>query len=530
MKWLHILLLTFLLPTTSYTQSKENILLGELTKYRTCFDVNHYDLNIAVDFNNRSISGYNIISFTGKQEENILQIDLVANMVIDSIEFESKLLPFSREHRAVFVTLPHTIQIDSTYRLKVNFHGIPHQAENAPWDGGFVWTKDNNGLPWLGVACQGDGASYWWPNKDHLSDEPDSVMITCNYPSNLFFVGNGNLVKDTIHQDTRTTTWKTEHNINNYNVTLNIADYVHFSDSYIRGTDSLDLDYYILSYNKEKAKKQFQQVKPMLESFEKHFGPYPFPKDGYALVETSYLGMEHQSAIAYGNKYQKGYLGRYPKNIDFDFIIIHETGHEWWGNSISMNDRADMWIHESFCTYSEALYVEDLYGHESMLDYLVYQKSFINHKSPVQGILHTNTSGNHTDMYYKGSWALHSLRNIIQNDSLWHACILELAKKYQRKNVDGKEVISFMANKLNKNLDSFFKLYFEGVNIPKLVTKTNSNGRMVKIKGLPKDLHFPVNIGGKTIELNNRWKPSPLPLSELQKYLERHFLLDTEKQ
>ncbi len=530
MKSLYLILLFALINTGLIAQSEEHILLGELSPLRTCFDVHHYDLDLTIDFQDRSISGLNTISFSGVLPSNTMQLDLANNLQIDSIILDDIHLNYSRTHRAIFITLSEALVVGNNYQIDVYFHGIPHQAKNAPWDGGFVWSKDQNGKDWLGVACQGDGASYWWPNKDHLSDEPDSVRVTCTYPSELFFVGNGNLENDSIDGSTRTTSWKTQHTINNYDITLNIADYIHFSDQYRKGDYMLDLDYYVLSYNKAKAEKQFQQVKPMLESFEKHFGPYPFPKDGYALVETSYLGMEHQSAIAYGNKYLKGYLGRYPKDIDFDFIIIHETGHEWWGNSVSMNDRADMWIHESFCTYSEALYVEDLYGYEDMLDYLVYQKDFINHESPIQGIPHTHSSGNHTDMYYKGSWALHSLRNMVQNDSLWRACIFQLAKTYKRSNVDGKEVIDFMSKKLNRSLDSFFELYFEGTEIPRLKVQRTKKGLKVKIANLPKDLSFPINIEGNSLSLNGKWQLVTCSLPNLQKYLARRYLLHTEIQ
>ncbi len=528
MRSLFIAFLTILFSFSVLAQKTEKQLLGELTPIRSCYDVNHYDLNLDIDFNNKTISGYNTISFTAQYSSSTIQIDLAQNMQVDSILMAGNSLPFGREHRAIYTHLNQELVPNHHYKLKVFFHGQPIQAQNAPWDGGFVWEKDENGNPWLGVACQGDGASYWWPNKDHLSDEPDSILVTCTYPSDLFFVGNGNLEKDTTVGNSRTTTWKTNHTINNYNVTLNIADYIHFSDKYIRENDSLSLDYYVLRYNRSKAEEQFEQVKPMLASFEKHFGPYPFPKDGYALVETAYLGMEHQSAIAYGNKYQKGYLGRYTKDIDFDFIIIHETGHEWWGNSVSMNDRADMWIHESFCTYSEALYVEDLYGHEAMLDYLVYQKDFINHASPIQGIPHTHSTGNHTDMYYKGSWALHSLRNIVQNDSLWMACIFELAEKYKRKNVDGQEVLAFMSEKLNMDLDSFFKLYFTELEIPKLKMRVCNKGVKVKLEGLPKDLQMPLNIDGQIIHLSKNWKKVSFKPTTIKEYLRRHFLLDIQ--
>lgn len=523
-----ILSTVFFLLSSLYAnaQSKEHMLLGTLNNNRSCYDVHHYNLDLAIDFDQKSIAGSSTLSFIGLSKEKQIQIDLHPSMSISQILLDGQTLNFNREERAVYIDLKTALIPQKKYALTVYFNGIPPQAKNAPWDGGFVWTKDENGNDWLGVACQGDGASYWWPNKDHLSDEADSATVTCTYPEHLFFVGNGNLFKDKISNGKRTTSWKTKHNINNYNITLNIADYIHFSDIRVLDNDSLNLDYYVLSYNKEKAKEQFRQVKPMLKSFEKRFGPYPFPEDGYALVETSYLGMEHQSAIAYGNKYKKGYLGRYPKDIDFDFIIIHETGHEWWGNSLSMNDRADMWIHESFCTYSEALYVEDIYGYDAMLDYLAYQKNFINNKSPIQGTHGTHQSGNHTDMYYKGSWALHTLRSIVDNDPLWHKSIYDLANTYKRSNLDGIEVIDFMSSKLNLNLNGFFRLYFETTKLPKAKIRKTAGGSRIRIKQLPETLAFPIEVNGIQYEITNRWNKIPIRPEALKNYLERHFLLE----
>ena len=282
-------------------------------------------------------------------------------------------------------------------------------------------------------------------------------------------VCNGNLISiDSLDKNLKYN-WLVSYPINNYNVTINVADYVHFDDVHINeNEDSLRLDYYVLRGNSEKAKVQFMQVHETLKCFESAFGPYPFLNDGYALVETPYLGMEHQSAIAYGNKFEKGYRGRFPAEMDFDYIIIHETGHEWWGNSVSATDVADLWIHESFCTYSEAVFVECKYGYDKMLEYLAYQKDFINNSSAIQGPLNVNKHGNATDMYYKGSWMIHTLRNVLGTDHIFKAILKELALTFYHQTVNSEDVISFINSKVDDNLDGFFKQYLTVKELPVL--------------------------------------------------------------
>jgi aminopeptidase N len=450
------------------TFTQKDTLRGTLSKERTWFDVNYYHLNLEVDPVSKSIAGFNDIAFTVLKSSNVLQLDLFENMLIDSVIYKGLSCDVSRTFDAFFVDLPYDLNVGSYELLRVYYHGTPIEAKRAPWDGGFVWKKDESGLPWIGVACQGMGASAWWPCKDHLSDEPDSMRITCSVPKEIQFVGNGNLESEFIKEDKRVSTWKVSYPINTYNVTLNIADYSHLSDVYIINADTLALDYYVLKGNEQKAEQQFQQVKPMLSIYEELFGAYPFWNDGYALVETPYLGMEHQSAIAYGNKYKPGYLGRYPGEMDFDFIVIHESGHEYWGNSVSMNDLADMWIHESFCTYTEALYVEKLYGYESMLEYLLYQKDFIDGGSPILGRRDVNHQGNHTDMYYKGSWMLHSIRNTINNDSLWFSIIKGVAQEFAIRNCDGEEIIDYICDKSGVDLRTVFNQYLAYAEVPVL--------------------------------------------------------------
>ncbi len=454
--------------------SLRDTLRGALSPERTWFDISYYNLSIDLDIETKSISGFNDIAFNVLKESKTIQLDLFENLSIDSVVYEGVLCSTNRLFDTFFVELPFDLKIGEHKSIRIYYHGQPIAAKNAPWDGGFVWKKDPLGLPWIGVACQGLGASSWWPCKDHLSDEPDSMRITCAVPKKVRFIGNGNLEADSMLGDKRVSTWKVSYPINTYNVTLNIADYSHLEDVYISNSDTLALDYYVLKGNEEKAIKQFAQVKPMLAVYEELFGTYPFWNDGYALVETPYLGMEHQSAIAYGNKYKPGYLGRYPGDMDFDFIVIHESGHEYWGNSVSMNDIADMWIHESFCTYTEALYVEQIYGYNSMLEYLLYQKEFISGRSPILGVHGLNHKGNSTDMYYKGSWMLHSIRNTLNNDSLWFSVVKDIAQNYTLANCDGYELIEFVCTKSGVDLKPIFNQFLTHADLPVLTYYFNN--------------------------------------------------------
>ena len=401
-----------------YQFTEADTLRGMLRPERTCYDVTFYDLQIKVDIDNRYISGYNEIHFKTISDFSKIQIDLFENMKITKIVFERNNLNFVRIHNAVFIDFPQQNK-GVTNSFRVYYEGYPRTAKRAPWDGGFTWSKDKNGNPWVAVSCEGIGASLWFPNKDHLSDEPDSVRIGVAVPNDLTCVSNGNLENTISEKDYKRFNWLVSYPINNYNITLNIADYAHFSDTYkSEDGENLALDYYVLPENLIKAKKHFEQVKPMLAAYEKFFGKYPFWDDGFALVETPYLGMEHQSAIAYGNQYKRGYLGgMIPNGINFDYIIIHESGHEYWGNSISCGDHAEMWIHESFCTYSEALYVEYMYNYKEAIRYLNFQRNFVENRKPILGPMNVNFDGwDHSDHYYKGALILNTLRSSINDD------------------------------------------------------------------------------------------------------------------
>ena len=493
--------------------SRAEVLRGSLRPERTCFDVNYYELAIDLDIDNKKISGTNKMYFTSVENFTKIQIDLFDNMVLDKIIFKGKALSFEREFNAVFVNFPYEIKKNSQQMIEMFYHGKPIVAKNAPWDGGFSWKKDKENNQWIAVSCEGIGASLWWPNKDHLSDEPDSMRVSCTIPKKLTFVGNGVLEKNIVNEDKRTMTWKMSYPINNYNVTLNIGKYVNFQDDFISTIDGekLILDYWVMPYNLDKAKVHFQQVKPMLEAHEKYFGKFPFWNDNFKLVETPYLGMEHQTAIAYGNDYKKGYAGSdYSRiGLDFDYIIIHESGHEYWGNLVSADDMADLWIHEGFCTYSEALYVEHLFGYKKAIEYINAKKPSIGNKKPILGEYGYNNEGD-GDMYNKGMLFLNTLRHIINNDELWFEILKEMTtEKFAYKTINTNDVIRFFNKKTNMDLTNIFMQYLGHADIPVLyysVKKIKGKNYTISYKWLTdvKDFKMPVilKIANKEYKLD----------------------------
>lgn len=456
--------------------SHEDSLRGMLTAVRSCYDVFYYSLDIKLDIRKRSINGSNQIHYIVTDDFDSLQIDLSRKLKVDKILFQGNELQFRREADAIFVRYPKTQSAGSKGMLECYYSGFPQVAKSPPWDGGFVWTKDLDGNNWVGVACEGIGASVWWPCKDHLSDEPDSMEMTFNVPAGLICVSNGNL-RQSIVQDDGTTTWKwfVSYPINNYNVTVNLAPYTHFTDQYIRESDTLALDYYVLTGNRNQAEPHFLQVKSMLACFEEYFGNYPFEHDGFALVETNYWGMEHQGAIAYGNNYVNNKWG-------FDYIIIHESAHEWWGNSVSCTDMADLWIHESFATYAEALYVECMQGKQAATDYLISQQWNIADKNPIVGPMNVNYKSSDNDLYYKGSWMLHTLRSVLGNDSLFFAAIKNIQLHFKYKTVSTDELIRFFNMQLGRDFTGFFDQYLRHASPPILEYRTSKRGMDTKLE------------------------------------------------
>ena len=446
--------------------TKYDTLRGSLGPYRSNYDVLSYELDLQVLIERKEIRGSNIIKFKCTESLDSIQLDLFKNMYIDSIVFLNENIGFRRDSHHVFIGFPWELMKDNTHFIEVYYHGMPIIAKNAPWNGGFVWKKDKNGLDWVGVACEGVGASLWWPNKDHLSDEPEDMKIHLSVPSHLVGVSNGRLYKQRRLRNGYTKySWKVDNPINNYNVTLNIGDYEYFSDIYINeDEDSLELEYYVLAYNLDTARKHFEQVQGMLECFESFLGPYPFYEDGFKMVETSYWGMEHQSCIAYGNNYRNNRWG-------FDYIIVHESGHEWFGNSLSCSDHAEMWLHESFTTYMESLYMECQKGEASAIDYLKSQRIFIN-KEPILGPMDVNFRyWVSSDMYYKGSWMLHTLRHVINDDVLWFDVLNIFASRFAKSNVTTKDFVKLVSEESGRNLDYFFEQYLNNSDLPVLKYK-----------------------------------------------------------
>ncbi len=445
-------------------------LRGSLRPERTCYDVTFYDLKVKIDTANQSISGTSRIVFKTVEEFKTMQIDLFENMNIVSIKSNGAELKYRREYNAVFVEMNSEMKRGSAGEIVVRFKGKPTIAKRAPWDGGFTWEYDNNGQSWIAVSCEGMGASCWWPCKDYLGDEPDSMSIWCNVPQGLRCISNGKEIEQQQEKDTTTSFhWFVHYPINNYNVTLYVGDYVSFGDEYIsRDGSKLGLDYYVMSYNLDKAKAQFLQVKPMLACYEKYLGKYPFWEDGYALVEAPYLGMEHQGAIAYGNKYLTGYAGKdYSKlGLDFDYIIIHESGHEWWGNSVSCKDIADMWIHESFCTYTESIYVEAMFGHDTAMLYINAKKKQVGNKESIVGVYGVNEEGN-GDMYNKGALFLNTLRTIVNDDTKWWSIFKGMCDTtFKMKNISYENVAMYFCKKTGMDLLPLFQQYLKFTKIP----------------------------------------------------------------
>ncbi|MBL7787873.1 MAG: M1 family metallopeptidase [Chitinophagales bacterium] len=498
--------------------TRADSLRGFLYPERSCYDVTFYDLHLTLDVLDKTIEGYNDIHFRLLQPSKRIQIDLFANLDIDSLVWNGQKCAYAREHNAVFVTIPPILPSDKHQTLRCYYHGSPTIAKRAPWDGGFVWKKDSNGKDFISVACQGIGASIWFPNKDHQSDEPDSMRFSCAVPSDLVCVSNGRLMNKKTDKGNMRYTWQTHYPINNYAISFYVGDFVLLQDHYISGQDSLDLNYYVLSDNRESAQKQFAQVKPMLQCFEKYLGRFPFWRDGYKLVEAPYLGMEHQTAIAYGNNFVNGYLGmdltRTGIGKQFDYIIIHETGHEWWGNNVTTKDIADMWVHESFCTYSESLYVECMFGEEAAQRYVNGYQGGVDNDRPIIGDYDVNHEGS-GDMYGKGALILNTLRHQIGDDNLWFSILKGINQRFAMQTTTSKAVIDYINERTGQNYTPFFRQYLEKAQPPILRTETTQiNKKRWKIsyhwENANDDFNLPIeaNINGKTQKIvpNNTWQ------------------------
>jgi len=450
--------------------TRQDSLRGSITKERSWWDLKQYRLDIKVNPLDSTITGSNTIKYQVLQEYNVMQIDLQKPLEISKVIQDGVALKYSREGNVFWIELVAPQKTAAIKELTIFYGGKPKVAVNPPWDGGISWKKDSNGKPFIASSCQGLGASVWWPNKDNMYDEVDDMYISVNVPSDLMDVSNGRLLSVKKQKDNTTTyNWYVSNPINNYGVNINIGDYVSFSEKYKGEKGVLDCSYYILKNNLAKAKKQFKEVPRMLKAFEYWFGAYPFYKDGYKLVEVPYLGMEHQSSVTYGNGFQNGYLGHDLSGtgwgLKFDFIIVHESGHEWFANNITYKDIADMWIHESFTNYAESLFVEYYYGKEAGYEYVIGIRNNIKNDAPIIGHYNVNNEGS-GDMYSKGGNMLHTLRQIVNDDKKWRKILRGLNSTFYHQTVTTKQIEDYLGENIGINLNPFFNQYLRDTRIP----------------------------------------------------------------
>ena len=536
---LRILFIIFcFISKTAISQEKvfthQDTLRGSITKERVWWDLLHYELSVKIDTASKSISGTNVVTYKVLNPYHVMQIDLQAPMQITALEQNDKPLDFKREGNVFWINIREPQMRDSIYNLKISFEGVPKVSMNPPWDDGFTWSKDSNGNPFIATSCQGGGASIWWPCKDHMYDEPDNgITMHINVPENLVGVGNGRLinVQPGTH-NTKTFTWQTINPINNYGVNVNVGNYVHFHDDFIGEKDSLDCDYYVLPYHLEKAKEQFKQAPMMLKAFEYWFGPYPFYEDSYKLVEVPYLGMEHQSSVTYGNGFVNGYLGRDLSftglGLKFDFIIIHESGHEWFANNITYKDIADMWIHEGFTAYSENLYLDYYFGKEAASEYVIGTRLNIRNDQPIIGKYNVNKEGS-GDMYCKGANMLHTLRQLVDDDEKWRNILRGLNSTFYHQTVDTKQIEDYLSQHVGMDLKPFFDQYLRTIKIPEFQYQFLDDVLKYRWSNCNKDFAIPVKVilGNKTEWLypTTSWKSLNVKANSLT--VDRNFYVQT---
>lgn len=471
-----LILVLFLVGNYGFAQefSQQDKLRGSITSERAWWDLQHYDLKVEVYPETRTIKGENTITYKVLEKGRLMQIDLQPPMKIDKAVQGGKEVSFTSDGNAHFIKLKKK-STGSVQKLTLYFSGTPREAIRAPWDGGFSWAKDKNGKHFIATSNQGIGSSVWWPNKDHPADEPDNgVNLAITAPGDLVAVGNGRLVKTEEEGNKKTWYWQVVNPINNYGVNVNIGDYVNFKEVFEGLNGNLDMDYWVLRDNMEKAKAQFKQAPMMMQAFEYWFGPYPFYEDSFKLVEVPYLGMEHQSSVTYGNGYQNGYLGRDLSDsgwgLRFDFIIVHEAGHEWFANNITNKDVADMWIHEGFTAYSENLYLNYHYSDIAASEYVIGTRKLILNDKPMIGTYGVNQRGSN-DIYYKGANVLHTLRQLLEDDKKWRNILMGLNREFYHQTVTSKQVEDYFSEETGIDLTEFWNQYLRTTKIPQLQYK-----------------------------------------------------------
>ncbi|MRH99982.1 M1 family peptidase [Kriegella sp. EG-1] len=476
----------------------QDTLRGSITPERAWWDLSYYHLDIELKPDEKFISGSNTIRYKVLEDKNkVLQFDLQPPLIIEKVTQDGKVLKVSSKGNAHFVHLKKKQIKDMYNEVIVHYSGKPKEAVRAPWDGGFSWKKDDNGKHFVATSCQGLGASVWWPNKDHMYDEVDSMLMSVTVPKDLMDVSNGRLRSVDDNGSTKTYHWFVDSPINNYGVNVNIGDYVHFGEQFYGEKGTLDMDYYVLRDNLEKAKKQFKQSPMLMAAFEYWFGPYPFYEDSFKLVEVPYLGMEHQSSVTYGNKYNNGYLGRDLSKtgwgLEFDYILIHEAGHEWFANNITYKDIADMWIHESFTTYSENLYVDYHFGKKAAQEYVIGLRGNIKNDKPIIGKYDVNNRGS-GDMYSKGANIIHTIRQLVNDDEKWRQILRGLNKDFYHQTVTTAQIENYVSKKSGIELSKFFDQYLRTNKVPLLEYKTMGNTLHYRYLNVVEGFDMPIKV------------------------------------
>jgi len=504
-------------PATPTAPTRADILRGEYGHYRANNDLLFYHLDIRVDPDKKAITGKNTIRFKMLKDDTRIQLDLFANLNVDKIMMGATTLKYERELGAVFVDFPETLKTGRTYSIDFFYSGTPQTISRF---GGFTFGKDPAGRPWIYTACEGIGASLWWPNKDQWRDEVENMLLSVSIPSDLVDVSNGKFVGKTDLGDGYTRwDWNIHYPINNYDVSLNIGKYEHFADS----LGGLPLDFYALPEDLEKAKKQFAQAKGMIKAYQHYFGEYPFKKDGYKLVEVPYSGMEHQTAVTYGNHFANGYLERDWTGVGisprFDFIIIHESGHEWFGNAVSAADVSDMWIHEGWTTYLECLYVEYMWGKEDGLKYTNGYKPKVRNQQPIITQRGVNREPPQ-DMYFKGALFLNTLRSVVNDDKRWFALIHDVFQHFKYQNIMTEDMVAYFNQKTGMNLTPIFDEYLRHAALPVLELKFDDAAGTVSYRWKADEPAFamPIRVGAKDnwqiVQPTAEWKTMKSPLKK----------------
>ncbi|MEQ9310669.1 MAG: carboxypeptidase-like regulatory domain-containing protein [Balneolaceae bacterium] len=504
----------------TYQFNRADTLYGSLTPLLTCYDVGYYHLKIDVDPEKEWIKGVSIITFKMIEPSNRIRIDLLEYLKINSISFVDQELNYTRDLDAVYVNFKQTLKRDSTYSIEVAYEGRPLDIDFDIWAGGFMWDQDDQGHPFMQSLCQGYGPKGWWPSKNHVSDEPDSAAISVTVPENLFAVSNGVLLStEPLDNGRNRFNWKVTNPINNYNLAVHIGDYEQSQENYKsqNGAD-LSIDYFFLSQDEELAKEKVSMVPKMLEAYEKYFGPYPFIEDGFKIVQSLYP-MEHQSCVAVGQYFD-------------DQLILHETAHEWWGNSVSSSDNADIWIHEAFATYAESLYIEETLGYDLGQEYLNVKKGDIHNDHPIVGVKGVNHFHYRIeDKYFKGALMLNTLRHMVDNDQIWFNALLSIQQDFRHSFIDTKTLLTYMNDKLEADYSNFFHQYLNTVNIPILIVQQIGDQKFkYKWEATEKDFSMSLKWNQFVISPSTEWQTANFPMEDFEKIkrLEGRYLIKVD--